>query len=137
MLPSSSSPLTMPLSLTPRCRSSLQLRNSSIATTGLIDYYGRRQVGHTAYLLTRFADSDTWTVEFYNENPGSGNGVGVVPLRRSNDTLKGLGLANGTKLDFPVNLVLALAADGTHFGYIDLAGSPSDVQGVATLWVWR
>jgi hypothetical protein len=98
-----------------------QLVDCNYVTQSIITLDGRAAVA--AYLRMQFADHDRWMVQFFNENPDDGNGVGVVPIERSNDTLKRLGLGDGTKRDFPVVLVLALGADEGHFSYVEFAGT--------------
>ena len=72
-----------------------------------------------AYLRARFAEHDQWTVEFDQENAANSRDLVVVlPLQRSNDTLRRLGAPGGVKRSFPEDFYLAFNPDGTHLDAI-------------------
>ncbi len=70
------------------------------------------------YLRARFAEHDRWTVEFYQANPANNREVVVLPLQRSNDTLRRLGAPGGAKRSFPEDFYLAFNPDRVHLDAI-------------------
>ena len=64
-----------------------------------------------------FTEHDRWTVEFYQENPANSYVV-VLPLQRSNDTLRRLGAPGGVKGSFPEDFYLAFNPDRAHLDAI-------------------
>lgn len=90
-----------------------QLSDCNYATRSAVSLSGSRAVD--AYLRARLAEHDHWTVEFQQVNPANSFAVVVVvPLARSNDTLRRLGAPGGVKRSFPEDLYLGLNADGTR-----------------------
>lgn len=88
------------------------------------DYSTRSEVHLTgrsaiaAYLRARFAEHDHWTVEFYQADPAASREIVVLPLRRSNDTLRRLGAPGGAKTAFPEDFYLAFNPDRVHLDAI-------------------
>jgi len=104
-----------------------QLTDCDYATRAAVSLTGRSAI--ESYLRARFAEHDHWIVEFYQENPASTYAVVVVlPLERSNDTLRRLGAPGGVKRSFPEDFYLALSPDGAHLddlAWNSMSGSAS------------
>ena len=107
--------------------SSPQFLDCNYATDRALTITGRSAV--ETYLRTRFAEHDRWTVEFYQENPDNRNEVVVLPLERSNDTLRRLGAPGGVKNTFPEDFALFFNADGTALDTIAWNTMPGSVGG--------
>ncbi len=90
-----------------------QLSDCNYVTRSAISISGASAVD--AYLRARLAEHDRWTVDFQQTNPANSfAAVVVVPLARSNDTLRRLGALGGVKRSFPEDLYLGLSADGSR-----------------------
>jgi hypothetical protein len=86
------------------------------ATHTIVTLDGRGAI--EAYLRSRFAEHDRWTVEFYQDYSTDERQVVVMPLQRANDTLLRLGAPGGVKRSFPVLLSLYFDLDRTHLDAI-------------------
>jgi hypothetical protein len=91
------------------------LSDCDYATHGEVTLDGRSAI--EIYLRARFTEHDRWTVEFYQENPANSYVV-VLPLQRSNDTLRRLGAPGGVKGSFPEDFYLAFNPDRAHLDTI-------------------
>lgn len=90
-----------------------QLSDCDYATRSTVSVSGTNAVER--YLQARMAEHDHWTVEFQQLNPAANFAVVVVmPLERSNATLRRLGAPGGVKRSFPEDLFIALSADGSR-----------------------
>ena len=96
-----------------------------MSTRRLVSYNGRSAI--EADLRARFGEHDHWTVEFYQENPGGGGQIVVIPIERSNDTLRRLGVPGGAKRSFPEDFYLGLNPDHAHFDVIAWNTMPASV----------
>ena len=93
------------------------LSDCDYATHAEVSLAGRSAIER--YLRARIAEHDRWSVEFYQENPANSLGLVVVlPLERSNDTLRRLGAPGGVKRSFPEVFYLAFNPDRVHLDAI-------------------
>lgn len=103
-----------------------RLSDCDYATHAEVTLTGRTAI--ETYLSARFAEHDRWTVEFDQENPATLPAtVVVLPLQRSNDTLRRLGAPGGAKRSFPEDFYLTFNPDGTHLDIIAWNTMPASV----------
>lgn len=95
------------------------LTDCNYLTGTIVVVRGRAQL--ESYFRDQFADNDNWAVEFFNEDPGNYDTVGVRAVQRQSSTILALGAAGGVKRDFDASLALVLEPDHEHISVVGLA----------------